>query len=209
MQYWNMKRKMERIISILLLCLTFFSTQSYALTIDEIKVNVDKNSDAKATFSQKKHLSAANRILESQGYIIMTQNELFYVQKEPFEQSMIISNDRILEIIDDDISEITRENNEEIFEISSLLMKIFSFSGKYKDYFSTNVEGDLNSWKITLIPTDKTMKNIFSKIQLEGDKELKKIEIYDRNSDLTELFLSDYRYKEFNDELGVLKYRGK
>ena len=140
MQYWNMKRKMERIISILLLCLTFFSTQSYGLTIDEIKVNVDKNSDAKATFSQKKHLSAANRILESQGYIIMTQNELFYVQKEPFEQSMIISNDRILEIIDDDISEITRENNEEIFEISSLLMKIFSFSGNYKDYFSTNVE---------------------------------------------------------------------
>ena len=200
---------MAEIIKIFLFTLLTLCSQTYALTTDEIKNNLIKQSKTEVSYIQKKHLSAANRILESKGYIIMTKNELFYVQKEPFEQCMVISNDRILEVIDGDVSVLTRENNGEVFEISSLLMKIFSFQGNYSDYFSSDVKGDLKNWQVTLIPLDKTMKNIFSKIQLKGDKELLKIEIYDTNSDLTELFLSDYRYKNIKDESGVLKYRAK
>lgn len=200
---------MAEIIKIFLFTLLTLCSQTYALTTDEIKNNLIKQSKTEVLYIQKKHLSAANRILESKGYIIMTKNELFYVQKEPFEQCMVISTDRILEVIDGDVSVLTRENNGEVFEISSLLMKIFSFQGNYSDYFSTDVTGDLNNWQVSLIPLDKTMKNIFSKIQLKGDKELLKIEIYDTNSDLTELFLSDYRYKNIKDESGVLKYRAK
>lgn len=200
---------MAEIIKIFLFTLLTLCSQTYALTTDEIKNNLIKQSKTEVSYIQKKHLSAANRILESKGYIIMTKNELFYVQKEPFEQCMVISNDRILEVIDGDVSVLTRENNGEVFEISSLLMKIFSFQGNLGDYFSSDVTGDLNNWQVSLIPLDKTMKNIFSKILLKGDKELLKIEIYDTNSDLTELFLSDYRYKNIKDESGVLKYRAK
>ena len=200
---------MAGIIKIFLFTLLTLCSQTYALTTDEIKNNLIKQSKTEVSYIQKKHLSAANRILESNGYIIMTKNELFYVQKEPFEQCMVISNDRILEVIDGDVSVLTRENNGEVFEISSLLMKIFSFQGNYSDYFSTDVTGDLNNWQVSLIPLDKTMKNIFSKILLKGGKELLKIEIYDTNSDLTELFLSDYRYKDIKDVSGVLKYRAK
>ena len=200
---------MAEIIKIFLFTLLTLCSQTYALTTDEIKNNLIKQSKTEVSYIQKKHLSAANRILESKGYIIMTKNELFYVQKEPFEQCMVISNDRILEVIDGDVSVLTRENNGEVFEISSLLMKIFSFQGNYSDYFSTDVTGDLNNWQVSLIPLDKTMKNIFSKILLKGDKELLKIEIYDTNSDLTELLLSDYRYKDIKDVSGVLKYRAK
>ncbi len=200
---------MAGIIKIFLFTLLTLCSQTYALTTDEIKNNLIKQSKTEVSYIQKKHLSAANRILESKGYIIMTKNELFYVQKEPFEQCMVISTDRILEVIDGDVSVLTRENNGEVFEISSLLMKIFSFQGNYSDYFSTDVTGDLNNWQVSLIPLDKTMKNIFSKILLKGGKELLKIEIYDTNSDLTELFLSDYRYKDIKDVSGVLKYRAK
>lgn len=200
---------MAGIIKIFLFTLLTLCSQTYALTTDEIKNNLIKQSKTEVSYIQKKHLSAANRILESKGYIIMTKNELFYVQKEPFEQCMVISTDRILEIIDGDVSVLTRENNGEVFEISSLLMKIFSFQGNYSDYFSTDVTGDLKNWQVSLIPLDKTMKNIFSKILLKGGKELLKIEIYDTNSDLTELFLSDYRYKDIKDVSGVLKYRAK
>ena len=200
---------MAEIIKIFLFTLLTLCSQTYALTTDEIKNNLIKQSKTEVSYIQKKHLSAAKRILESNGYIIMTKNELFYVQKEPFEQCMVISNDRILEVIDGDVSVLTRENNGEVFEISSLLMKIFSFQGNYSDYFSTDVTGDLNNWQVSLIPLDKTMKNIFSKILLKGGKELLKIEIYDTNSDLTELFLSDYRYKDIKDVSGVLKYRAK
>ena len=200
---------MAGIIKIFLFTLLTLCSQTYALTTDEIKNNLVKESETEVLYIQKKHLSAANRILESNGYIIMTKNELFYVQKEPFEQCMVISTDRILEVIDGDVSVLTRENNGEVFEISSLLMKIFSFQGNYSDYFSTDVTGDLNNWQVSLIPLDKTMKNIFSKILLKGGKELLKIEIYDTNSDLTELFLSDYRYKDIKDVSGVLKYRAK
>ncbi len=200
---------MAGIIKIFLFTLLTLCSQTYALTTDEIKNNLIKQSKTEVSYIQKKHLSAANRILESKGYIIMTKNELFYVQKEPFEQCMVISNDRILEVIDGDVSVLTRENNGEVFEISSLLMKIFSFQGNYSDYFSTDVTGDLNNWQVSLIPLDKTIKNIFSKILLKGGKELLKIEIYDTNSDLTELFLSDYRYKDIKDVSGVLKYRAK
>lgn len=200
---------MAEIIKIFLFTLLTLCSQTYALTTDEIKNNLIKQSKTEVSYIQKKHLSAANRILESKGYIIMTKNELFYVQKEPFEQCMVISTDRILEVIDGDVSVLTRENNGEVFEISSLLMKIFSFQGNLGDYFSTDVTGDLNNWQVSLIPLDKTMKNIFSKILLKGDKELLKIEIYDTNSDLTELFLSDYRYKDIKDVSGVLKYRAK
>lgn len=200
---------MAGIIKIFLFTLLTLCSQTYALTTDEIKNNLIKQSKTEVSYIQKKHLSAANRILESNGYIIMTKNELFYVQKEPFEQCMVISTDRILEVIDGDVSVLTRENNGEVFEISSLLMKIFSFQGNYSDYFSTDVTGDLNNWQVSLIPLDKTMKNIFSKILLKGGKELLKIEIYDTNSDLTELFLSDYRYKDIKDVSGVLKYRAK
>ena len=87
--------------------------------------------------------------------------------------------------MDDEINEITRDNNPQLFEISNLLLNIFSMNEVNEKYFSYMLSGNLNNWTLELKPNDELLSKIFNKITIQGSDKVKEIVIEGISKDNT------------------------
>lgn len=171
-----------------------FSFNTNALTVNEISALLQKDANFKASYKQEKTLNKLNKILKSSGVVIIIENKnVFFRQNTPFELEQIITPNRFAQIMDDEINEITRDNNPQLFEISNLLLNIFSMNEINEKYFSYKLSGNLNNWTIEMKPNDELLSKIFNKITIQGSDKVKEIVIEDVSKDTTKLTFSDYR----------------
>ena len=170
-----------------------FSFNTNALTVNELSALLQKDANFKASYNQKKTLNKLNKILKSSGVVIIIENKnVFFRQNTPFELEQIITPNRFAQIMDDEINEITRDNNPQLFEISNLLLNIFSMNEVNEKYFSYKLSGNLNNWTLELKPNDELLSKIFNKITIQGSDKVKEIVIEDVSKDTTKLTFSDY-----------------
>lgn len=170
-----------------------FSFNTNALTINELSALLQKDANFKASYNQEKTLNKLNKILKSSGVVIIIENKnVFFRQNTPFELEQIITPNRFAQIMDDEINEITRDNNPQLFEISNLLLNIFSMNEVNEKYFSYKLSGNLNNWTLELKPNDELLSKIFNKITIQGSDKVKEIVIEDISKDTTVLTFSDY-----------------
>lgn len=171
-----------------------FSFNTNALTVNELSALLQKDANFKASYKQEKSLNKLNKILKSSGVVIIIENKnVFFRQNTPFELEQIITPNRFAQIMDDEINEITRDNNPQLFEISNLLLNIFSMNEVNEKYFSYKLSGNLNNWTIEMKPNDELLSKIFNKIAIQGSDKVKEIVIEDVSKDTTKLTFSDYR----------------
>lgn len=170
-----------------------FSFNTNALTVNELSALLQKDANFKASYKQEKTLNKLNKILKSSGVVIIIENKnVFFRQNTPFELEQIISPNRFAQIMDDEINEITRDNNPQLFEISNLLLNIFSMNEVNEKYFSYKLSGNLNNWTIEMKPNDELLSKIFNKITIQGSDKVKEIVIEDVSKDTTKLTFSGY-----------------
>ena len=170
-----------------------FSFNTNALTVNELSSLLQKDANFKASYNQEKTLNKLNKILKSSGVVIIIENKnVFFRQNTPFELEQIITPNRFAQIMDDEINEITRDNNPQLFEISNLLLNIFSMNEVNEKYFSYKLSGNLNNWTLELKPNDELLSKIFNKITIQGSDKVKEIVIEDISKDTTVLTFSDY-----------------
>lgn len=170
-----------------------FSFNTNALTVNELSALLQKDANFKASYNQEKTLNKLNKILKSSGVVIIIENKnVFFRQNTPFELEQIITPNRFAQIMDDEINEITRDNNPQLFEISNLLLNIFSMNEVNEKYFSYKLSGNLNNWTLELKPNDELLSKIFNKITIQGSDKVKEIAIEDISKDTTVLTFSDY-----------------
>lgn len=170
-----------------------FSFNTNALTVNELSALLQKDANFKASYKQEKTLNKLNKILKSSGVVIIIENKnVFFRQNTPFELEQIITPNRFAQIMDDEINEITRDNNPQLFEISNLLLNIFSMNEVNEKYFSYKLSGNLNNWTIEMKPNDELLSKIFNKITIQGSDKVKEIVIEDVSKDTTKLTFSGY-----------------
>lgn len=170
-----------------------FSFNTNALTVNELSALLQKDANFKASYKQEKTLNKLNKILKSSGVVIIIENKnVFFRQNTPFELEQIITPNRFAQIMDDEINEITRDNNPQLFEISNLLLNIFSMNEVNEKYFSYMLSGNLNNWTLELKPNDELLSKIFNKITIQGSDKVKEIVIEGISKDTTVLTFSDY-----------------
>lgn len=170
-----------------------FSFNTNALTVNELSALLQKDANFKASYEQEKTLNKLNKILKSSGVVIIIENKnVFFRQNTPFELEQIITPNRFAQIMDDEINEITRDNNPQLFEISNLLLNIFSMNEVNEKYFSYKLSGNLNNWTIEMKPNDELLSKIFNKITIQGSDKVNEIVIEDVSKDTTKLTFSDY-----------------
>ena len=170
-----------------------FSFNTNALTVNELSALLQKDANFKASYKQEKTLNKLNKILKSSGVVIIIENKnVFFRQNTPFELEQIITPNRFAQIMDDEINEITRDNNPQLFVISNLLLNIFSMNEVNEKYFSYKLSGNLNNWTLELKPNDELLSKIFNKITIQGSDKVKEIVIEDISKDTTVLTFSDY-----------------
>lgn len=171
-----------------------FSFNTYALTVNELNALLQKDANFKASYTQEKTLNKLNKVLKSSGVVIIIENKnVFFRQNTPFELEQIITPNRFAQIMDDEVNEITRDNNPQLFEISNLLLNIFSMNEVNEKYFSYKLSGELDNWYLEMKPNDELLSKIFNKITIKGSDKVKEIIIEDVSKDTTVLAFSDYR----------------
>lgn len=185
---------MKKLFKFLFIFVTLaFSFNTNALTVNELSALLQKDANFKASYNQEKTLNKLNKILKSSGVVIIIENKnVFFRQNTPFELEQIITPNRFAQIMDDEINEITRDNNPQLFEISNLLLNIFSMNEVNEKYFSYKLSGNLNNWTLELKPNDELLSKIFNKITIQGSDKVKEIVIEDISKDTTVLTFSDY-----------------
>ena len=184
-----------------------FSFNTNALTVNELSALLQKDANFKASYKQEKTLNKLNKILKSSGVVIIIENKnVFFRQNTPFELEQIISPNRFAQIMDDEINEITRDNNPQLFEISNLLLNIFSMNEVNEKYFSYKLSGNLNNWTIEMKPNDELLSKIFNKITIQGSDKVKEIVIEDISKDTTVLTFSDYSTDKITLNVKELSY---
>lgn len=185
---------MKKLFKFLFIFVTLaFSFNTNALTVNELSALLQKDANFKASYNQEKTLNKLNKILKSSGVVIIIENKnVFFRQNTPFELEQIITPNRFAQIMDDEINEITRDNNPQLFEISNLLLNIFSMNEVNEKYFSYKLSGNLNTWTLELKPNDELLSKIFNKITIQGSDKVKEIVIEDISKDTTVLTFSDY-----------------
>lgn len=170
-----------------------FSFNTNALTVNELSALLQKDANFKASYKQEKTLNKLNKILKSSGVVIIIENKnVFFRQNTPFELEQIITPNRFAQIMDDEINEITSDNNPQLFEISNLLLNIFYMNEVNEKYFSYKLSGNLNNWTIEMKANDELLSKIFNKITIQGSDKVKEIVIEDVSKDTTVLTFSDY-----------------
>lgn len=184
-----------------------FSFNTNALTVNELGALLQKDANFKASYKQEKTLNKLNKILKSSGVVIIIENKnVFFRQNTPFELEQIITPNRFAQIMDDEINEITRDNNPQLFEISNLLLNIFSMNEVNEKYFSYKLSGNLNNWTLELKPNDELLSKIFNKITIQGSDKVKEIVIEDISKDTTVLTFSDYSTDKITLNVKELSY---
>lgn len=177
-----------------------FTINANALSLNELSVALQKSPNLMANYTQEKTLNKLNKVLKSSGEVLIIDNKnVFFRQNEPFELEQIITPNRFAQIMDDEVNEITKDNNPQLFEISNLLLNIFSMNEVNDRYFAYTLNGDLNNWSLAMEPKDELLSKIFNSIKIEGSVNVKKIVIEDASNDTTKINFSDYKTFSSND----------
>ncbi len=177
-----------------------FTINANALSLNELSVALQRSPNLMANYTQEKTLNKLNKVLKSSGEVIIIDNKnVFFRQNDPFELEQIITPNRFAQIMDDEVNEITKENNPQLFEISNLLLNIFSMNEVNDRYFAYTLHGDLNDWSLAMEPKDELLSKIFKSIKIKGSENVKEIVIEDASNDTTQINFSDYKTFSSND----------
>lgn len=191
--------KKERHVNKLLKCLItvalfVFTLNAWALSLNELSATLQKSPNLLANYTQDKTLNKLNKVLKSSGEVVIVDNKnVFFRQNEPFELEQIITPNRFAQIMDDEVNEITKENNPQLFEISNLLLNIFSMNEVNDKYFAYTLDGELNDWSLVMEPKDELLAKIFKSIKIKGSENVKEIVIEDASQDTTKINFSDFK----------------
>ena len=174
----------------------FFSNAiASTLNIDAIKDNLSSHVISKADFSQKKILKQAGKTLLSSGKMTLVKNTgVLWSQQEPFALDIVITNNSFKQILDDEITLLTKEENPQMFNVTNIILKIFSVDEDISKHFELKTKGDLNHWYLEFTPKDEMLKKIFKIIKLTGSKNLNQLVIENTNEDSTAIDFSNYDF---------------
>lgn len=187
--------KLLLIIIALLSVIFVHKATASTLDINTVKKSLSTHIISKADFSQKKILNQAGKTLVSSGKMTLVKNTgVLWSQQEPFALDIVITNDSFKQILDDEITLLTKEDNPHMFNVTNIILKIFSVDDDISKYFEIKTNGDLSNWFIELTPKDEMLKKIFKTIKLKGSKNLDQLEIDNTNEDSTIIDFSNYDF---------------
>ncbi len=155
-----------------------FFRAALGLELSELNIKTDNVS---GKFNEKMVISGFDNDFVSSGEFEIKNGELLWAIKKPVQNTIKINSHGVFELINGKwVKQRDALFDKDIF----LAITKLEFDKLNKD-FNITINGSKQNWKITLIPKNKLMKEVFSKITIIGDKFVRKIVINSVNGDET------------------------
>lgn len=188
---------------------SIFPQNSKNLTIDEICTFLTSSKVTSGDFVQEKISPKLSKPLISSGKFIFCSKGIVWAAQKPFKTSTVITENSIIQIGLNGKKQVIDGLSNEIFKSAAqTLSSLFTGTkSQLETYFTIqDFSSDSSSWKMTLIPKDKTISAAIQQIALGGTSKnqkasLNSMKIVQSGSSSTNYILSNQIYaQELSDE---------
>lgn len=188
-------------MSLLLCCLTAF--QAYSLTpaqkqdvIKKINATASGLKSMSCSFVQTKHISLLSDKMVSEGNMYYSQpSKLRWEYTSPYKYLFIFNGTKVY-VGNNSKKDVIDTNTNKVFkEVARIMMN--TVTGKALSNtsdFTVNAEDAQTSWRITLVPKKKELKQMFAEIEMFFNKSnnmISELNIVEKNKDKTNIKFSD------------------
>lgn len=193
----------------LLSVFSVFPQNSKNLTLDEICAALTSSKVTSGDFIQEKISPKLSRPLVSSGNFIFCGKGIVWAAQKPFKTSTVITENSIIQTGLNGKKQVIDGSSNEIFKsVAQTLSSLFTGNkSQLETYFTIqDFSSDSASWKMTLIPKDKTISAAIQQIALGGavknqEASLDSMKIVQSGSSSTNYILSNQIYaQELSDE---------
>ncbi|WXL25292.1 outer membrane lipoprotein carrier protein LolA [Ectopseudomonas mendocina] len=182
-------RAVTRSFSIVLLGL--LATAAQAFDLDQLSAQLAKPAVVRGPLIQEKHLRALPKPLTSRGQFVLSgEHGLLWQLQSPLKQDYRITQNGIAKRTAAGWQQ--QPGQDVAAQQSRLFLAVLKgdHSGLARD-FQLELSGTADNWQLNLTPNSLLLKQIFSRIQIEGGALVKQIELSETQGDRTVLRLPD------------------
>lgn len=173
----------------LVLCCLLMAPIACAFDLNELSQQLAKNSVVRGPFIQEKHLRAMAQPLTSRGQFVLAADKgLLWQLQSPIAQDYRITPDGIAKRTGAGWQ--AQPGNNAAAQQSRLFLALLrgNSSGLEAD-FELQLQGHTDDWTLTLTPRAMLLKQIFSRIEIQGGELVQRIELFETQGDRTLLQL--------------------
>lgn len=180
---------MKKILLTLLLCL--LATLAFAGENESSKAalasleNLSRNAVVYGDFKQVKHIQKISRDFESTGKFVIAKGKgIVWDVEKPFKNSLVITDSRMVErSASGAVSSIDASQNAVFAEFSKTIQSVFSGNvSLLEQNFTVSFSSRGGQWVMTLVPKEKSIRQVIGSIELSGNGTLSSVVILDADS---------------------------
>jgi len=178
------------LLAALLLCTGVLQAE----TVDELEARLGALRPVNGSFIQEKHLRALPQPLTSTGLFELTpEHGLLWQVRSPLQQDYRIDDSGISRLTPQGWQE--QPGRDAAAHQSRLFLSLLRGDRKrLEENFEVIYKGDDSAWQVELLPRSSLMRQVFTRISVEGSEHVERIELFETQGDRTLLRLtSQYR----------------
>lgn len=139
----------------------------------QVQVQLSKADNLSGDFSQIREMKLLTAPLKSSGkFILSKRNGLQWNQTKPFKSSLLVTNTKIEQQIENTPATIiTQKEQPIVFSFTHIFLSVFNGDAiAIKEYFNIYFSGNTKAWRIVLKPTNSMLQKAIVSIEMTGGK---------------------------------------
>jgi len=172
----------------LLYTLLWSINSSAEISIEQLNKIVTAPEYLEGRFSQEKYLSELDATLSSSGvFSYQRDKSIRWETIEPIQNILMMSPQNIINMQGGiEIAKMDLKSNPAVAIFSDIFFSVLTAEwDTLSTYFSLSGALAEQQWQVELIPVDKTMMQVMSRVALKGDTLLRELIFYEKNGDRT------------------------
>ena len=177
---------------LLFYCLLAVSQTSLALEVTALTQHLSTDSALSGQFVQERFIEGFPKPIVSKGVFTFAPTRgLLWDTQSPFANRIIILNDKLIAQNEFETQQISSSEAPQLTVFNALAIALFSGNLTFlQSQFQISTSGTLSAWLMTLKPLKAPLNTIFQKIELQGSRYPKKINLWLTQGELTRVTLS-------------------
>lgn len=161
----------------------------WAFSETELVQQLQKNASTQGKFTQQRFLKSLSQPITATGeFVLEAKKGLLWKMQTPFVSQLKVTPEGIFQWNGTEWVSAGRMGQSE--QIKLFLGLLSGEIDGIKSHFDTTLSGSNANWTLTLTPNSLLMKQIFTQIQLKGDKLVQQIELFETQGDRTLIVFS-------------------
>lgn len=172
-----------------LIILFFLAIPVHAeLTFEQLETLSKSPESLTADFNQQKYLSSLDATLSSSGVFHYQRGKSIRWQTlQPIQNELLMTPDAIVNRQgDQELVRLDTASNPAVAVFSDILFAVLTADwSQLASYFKLSGEGQGGQWHAQLVPIDKVVLQVVSRVELKGDKFLREVILHEASGDQT------------------------